>query len=219
VLLATIPPHKEELKGIIEYLTYQMKLLNVEVHLGKQAGARDVVDGGFDEVVLAVGGQPIVPNLPGAGDLMTALDVLRGKQTGSSVLIIGGGMVGCETAEYLVQQGKKVTIVEMLERVAADVGPTSRWVLVKRLRDSGVGLLTKTRLVGVEGGKPVVESDGVRRALDAETVILAVGMRPEQALYQQIRDMGIDVHLVGDCASCKTIYEAVHSGWEVGCLV
>lgn len=56
MLLATIPPHKEELKGIIEYLTYQMKLLNVEVHLGKQAGARDVVGGGFDEVVLAVGG-------------------------------------------------------------------------------------------------------------------------------------------------------------------
>lgn len=215
-LLAMIPPHKEEIQGIIDYLSHQMKLLKVDVRLGKEATAQAVLEGKFDEVVLATGGQPIVPGLPGATAMMTALDVLRGRQTGNSVVIIGGGMVGCETAEHLVSKGKKVTIVEMLERVASDVGMSSRWVLVKRLRDSGVGMLTKSKLVGIEDGKAIVESDGKRQAIAADSIILAVGMRPDTSLYEALKGRCKDLHMVGDCVTCKMINEAIHSGWEVG---
>lgn len=215
-LLAVIPPHKEEVQGVIDYLSNQMKLLKVDVHTGKLATADEVVKGGFDEVILAVGGQPIVPNLPGVKEMLIALDVLRGKETGQSVVIIGGGMVGCETAEYLVGQGKKVTVVEMLERVAGDVGPTSRWVLIKRLRDAGVSILTRTRFAGMEEGQAMVESDGKQQKLAADSVVLAVGMRPDTTLHDALKDKSEDLHLVGDCVTCKTMSEAIHSGWEAG---
>lgn len=214
--LATVPPHKEELKGIIAYLSHQMNALKVDVHLNKLATAGEVLKAGFDEVILAAGGQPVIPNLPGAASVVTALDVLRGKQTGNSVVIIGGGMVGCETAEHLASLGKKVTIIEMLERIAADVGVSSRWVLVKRLRDMGVTVMTKSKFAGVDQGWAIVETEGKRQSILADTLVLAVGMRPDTTLHEALKGKCDDLHMVGDCVTCKTVNEAMHSGYEIG---
>jgi pyruvate/2-oxoglutarate dehydrogenase complex dihydrolipoamide dehydrogenase (E3) component len=112
-----------------------------------------------------------------------------------------------------------VTIVEMLSRVAMDVGPTSRWVLVKRLRDAGIAMLTGTKFVGMEDGRAVVEGDGKRQTLEADTVVVAMGMTPEKRLYEQLKGKVAGLHAVGDCVDCKTIQEAIHSAWEVGCTL
>ena len=221
LLLAIVPPHKEELRGLIDYMQKRMKVLDVDIHLGKEATPEAVFEGCFDEVVLATGSQPIIPDLPGIkeGKWTTALDVLRGTEVGSRVLIIGGGMVGCETAEYLAQQGKKVTIVEMLDRMAMDVGPTSRWVLMKRLRDADIALLKKTKFTSMEDGMVMVEGDGQRQTLEADTIVLAVGMKADKRLYDDLKRDVDGLHQIGDCVECKTIREAIHSGWEIGCLV
>jgi len=219
LLVATVPPYKQELGCLLEFLTTQLQRLGVKVELGKLASAQDINGLGFDEIIVATGGQPIKPNMPGIDSLKvtTAIEVLQGRQTGQKVLVVGGGMVGCETAEFLTAKGKMVTIVEMRNsQIAADVGPTTRWVLVARIKESGIAVLTKTTLVGITERGALVEYQGRSDELQVDTIVLAMGMTPERQLLEGLERMGIHPHTVGDCASVGKIMQAVHAGWDVG---
>ena len=128
-------------------------------------------------------------------------------------------MVGCETAEFLRAQGKTVTLVEALSRIAVDVGPTTRWVLVKRMKDCGIEVLTNTALVEITKTGAMIKCEGKTNELQADTVVLAVGMTPHRQLAEELEQIGINANMVGDCATVGKILEAVHAGWEVGCNI
>ena len=132
LLYGTVPPYKEEWKTTLRYLTTQLGKLRVQVRMNTRCTAKEVEEGRPDVVIVATGAIPLIPNLPGihGNNVATALDVLAGrKQTGQTVVIVGGGSTGCETAEFLAQKGKQVTILEMLPRIGADYGPMNRWVV------------------------------------------------------------------------------------------
>jgi NADPH-dependent 2,4-dienoyl-CoA reductase/sulfur reductase-like enzyme len=221
LLVATVPPYKQELGCLLEFLTTQLQRLAVRVELGKLASAQDIIGHGFDEIIVATGGRPIKPNMPGidSQNVTASIEVLQGRQTGQKVLVVGGGMVGCETAEFLKAQGKMVTIVEALNKIAADVGPTTRWVLVARIKRSGIEVLAETTLVGITQKGALVEYQGRSDELQADTIVLAMGMTPERQLLEELEKMGVHPHTVGDCTSVGKIMQAVHAGWEVGCKV
>jgi len=138
---------------------------------------------------------------------------------GQKVVVIGGGMVGCETAEFLASKGKKVTIIEMLDRIGIDIGPTTRWVILRRLRDAGVAMETKLKAEEITDEGVIASRDGATIFLPADTVVLAVGMKPNKELAQALKEKVENLYVIGDCHEPRRIKEAIEEGFVTGLRV
>jgi 2,4-dienoyl-CoA reductase-like NADH-dependent reductase (Old Yellow Enzyme family)/thioredoxin reductase len=220
--LAIVPPHKEELRNIIDYYTYQMEILHVQVHLGEMFTKDKIKAVKPDAIVLAAGAEALTPDVPGikGGNVVTALDVLSERVSVSdNVVIIGGGMIGAETAEYLADQRKNVTIVEMLKSVATDIGPSSRWGFLSRLKKK-VNILTLTTVIEVKEGAVVVcDKDGNQREIYADSVVLAAGLRSLSDLTGLLEQSGIEYYIIGSCREPGQIVDAVAEAFDIGCKI
>ena len=142
--IAALPPFKGDIFPWIDYLVSQVEKTGVKVELNTDATAEIVTRKKPDAVIIATGGTPAMPDIPGIDrpNVVTAQDVLSGKaRVGQNVVIIGGGMVGCETGHYLAEQGKTVTIIEILKRMANDMFLMTRRRLMDGLRNKKVTLL------------------------------------------------------------------------------
>lgn len=216
---AARPPYKERIERLIWYLTTQVKKLGVVVELGKEVSPELVAEIKPDAVVVATGVAPFIPDIPGidSAGATRAEDVLLGKkEVGKRVAIIGGGMVGCETAEFLVDGGRKVTVIEMLPRLAMGMMPHLRRELLDRLATKGVALLTSAQCQKVSPGKlDIVTREGEALTIEVDTVILAAGARPNQELLQALNGKVPEVYAAGDCVEPRTIMEAMADGWRV----
>jgi 2-enoate reductase len=140
---AKTPSVKWEIGYLIDYLTNQLKDLKVKVVLNREADSSSVIDEGADAVILATGSRPCIPRIPGIdrAGVITAMELLSGeKKAGGKVVVIGGGSIGCEIAEMLASEGKRVTVLEMLPKIGLDIGPTERFIMVSSLREKGVAL-------------------------------------------------------------------------------
>ena len=149
LLVATMPPYKEELALLTKYMADQLTRAGVDVRLNVEATPELITEENPDALIIAVGGIPITPDIPGvdAPNVIAAQDVLAGRETGQNVVIIGGGMVGCETGHHLADKGKQVTIVEILKRMANDVSPMVRRRLLDGLRAKQVAMITNACLL------------------------------------------------------------------------
>ena len=216
--LAAVPPYKEVIDRLTSYLARQVEKHGVRVVLGQEATAEVVQEIQPDTVIIATGAKPIIPDIPGieGSHVVTALDVLAGRcEVGSDVIVVGGGMIGCETSEFLAQRGRKVTIVEMLNRIGCDIELVNRWVIVQRLRSAAVAMETNLRVEGITDKGIVGLRDGAHVHLEGNTVVLSVGMKAEGALARQLENK-VDVHLAGDCLEPRRIEDAIAEGLRVG---
>ncbi|MBM2831451.1 MAG: NemA3 [Dehalococcoidia bacterium] len=218
--LATIPPHKDNLQALAPYLSNQLTKAGARVQLGKEVTTGMIEQTKPDAVVLAAGITPSRPGIPGiqGKNVAGVGDVLTGKaQVGDRVAVIGGGMVALETAEFLVARGKKVVMVEELPAMAPKMIPTAREPLLRRLAKAGVEMLTSTKCTGVtEKGLAIQDKEGRQRTIEADTIVVAAGARPEQTLLQGLKDRVPEVHLAGDCQEPRDIWAAIHDGARVG---
>ncbi|MCP4749464.1 MAG: FAD-dependent oxidoreductase [Proteobacteria bacterium] len=222
VNLAHLPPHKEELKNVTEYYLAQMKALAVKIRLGETFTTAKLKELNPDAVVLATGATEFIPGIAGMdGDnVVPALDALKGAAAiGERVVVVGGGLIGVETAEFLQKQGKEVTIVEMLKSVAADVGPTTRWGLLARIHKT-MEILVLTKVVEVKKGSVVVvDQKNERREIPADTVVIAAGLNSRTDLVGALDQSGVEYHMVGSCREPGQIKEAIDDGFAVGCKI
>jgi 2,4-dienoyl-CoA reductase-like NADH-dependent reductase (Old Yellow Enzyme family)/thioredoxin reductase len=218
--IAALPPFKSDIVPWINYLVNQVKKAGVEVKLNTDATVDMIVKMKPDAVVIATGGVPTIPRVPGIDrpNVVTAQDVLSGKsRAGQNVVIIGGGMVGCETGHYLAQQGKKVTIVEVLSRMASDMLPMTRRRLVDGLRSNEVTLLTSATCEEIkEDSVQVTTADGEKRSIPADTVIVAVGYRANDELRKAVEGKVAELYCIGDSAQPRRIREATTEGYQTG---
>ncbi len=217
--LAVLPPHKEELQNYIDYYSHQMAINNVDLHLGGTV-TPDVLDKAQpDVIVLATGAVEQLPDIPGIEQdhVTTAFNVLYEETTvGDRVVIIGGGLIGVETAEFLMDQGKSVTVVEMLKRIAADVGPTSRWGLISRIRKKA-RLMTSTTVREVTAtGVLVANSEGETEEIPADTVVVASGLACRNELDAYIAQSGKENYRIGSCREPGLIATAIWEAFDVG---
>lgn len=217
----SVPDFKRDIRAYVDYLSNEVARQGVNIQLGREATADQVTAAGADVNVIATGAVSVVPDIPGAGTnrVFTALDLFWGKQSaGDEVLVIGGGSVGCETALYLVQQGKRVTIVELLAGLCRDENHANRDHMTKLLTDADVKIYTKTKVNSLtpEGG--VVDSPQGQDIIKADTVIIAVGMRPDSALYGELKGM-TNVVAVGDCVKPRRVLDAVWEGHRTAFLI
>ena len=215
LLAAEVPPYKDVITRLNEYYAVQIKKAGVLVKTGQEVTVDLVAEGKPDAVVVATGALPITLNIPGAKGKNVALatEVLLGKkQTGSWVIVVGGGMVGCETAEFLMKKGKKVTLVEMLDEIGADMPVIPKALVQDRIATEGIDIetgarveeITPTGIKATRGGKSV--------AFDGDSVVLAVGMKSVSGLAQQLKRVADDVRAIGDCVKPRKIVDAVAEG-------
>jgi len=217
---AAIPPHKDRIAPLYKYLETQLQKLGVKVQPGKEATATAVAEFNPDAVVVGTGVKPFVPDISGLdkAQAVQAGDVLEGKvEVGQKVAIIGGELVGCETAEFLADQGKQVTVMRRGAEMATSVGPSNRDFFLSRLLDKGVTLLREVRYDGISPeGVIITTKDGEKRTIEADTVVLAAGSVSDTALYKAIKDKVSEVYCVGDCVEPRTIRDAINEGFRTG---
>jgi len=223
LLYATAPPHKEELNNILEYLLRQMKSLKISVKLRAKVDPAMVQKARPDAVVVATGSKPAFPSFAGQAKVLTYREILKQKlPEGESFLIIGGGSVGCELAEYLAGKGKKVSVVEILEQIASDAQSDARKLLAQRLKDQKVTMYTRSRVQKIEGGKAtLINGHGNSIELRVDVIVTAVGTIPDPASLKGIEKLkpSPQIFLVGDCRQSGKIMQAIHDGNRVARLI
>jgi NADPH-dependent 2,4-dienoyl-CoA reductase/sulfur reductase-like enzyme len=218
--LASIPPRKQEIAAYLRYLAHELERLGVEIALGQELTPALVSDVRPDAVVVATGSRPLEPALPGAGSasIVTAHDVLAGRaQTGERVLVAGGGQLGCETAEFLHEQGKQVTLLEMRPELAPDEPSVPRRRLLDCLARTSVKPLTSARIVETNAGGIVVEREGRREVLaDVDSIVLALGAEPDNRLARELEGQVAELHVIGDAQQPASALAAIAAGAELG---
>lgn len=220
---ASAPDYKQNYKILINYLSTQMKKLGVTIKFKREVSAELIKKMKPDVVFVATGSTPILLKIPGVGkkNVITAIDLLLGKRrTGKSVVVIGGGIVGCETALHMAQKGKSVTVVEILDSVARDMYMINRTHLLRLLSDSKVKILTETKVLEITAGEVMIESkDGQKNKLEADTVVLAVGLRSNDALISKLSGKVGEVYTIGDCREPRKVINAIWEGFRLARLI
>jgi 2-enoate reductase len=216
----SVPPGKHDLELLRAYYAGLMKKLGVKMVLGKEVTPKQVEAAKADVVIVATGSSHHMPNVPGIDGpkVVSAIDLLLGrKKAGKQVVVVGGGSVGCETAIYLSQQGKKVTIVEMLDEMIPDVFEANKQQLFKMLLENGVSVSTNTKLVRVTG-KGAVVTNQIRRyeaTLTADTIVIATGLKPQSALLSALEGKVKELYSVGDCTKAGRVMDAMWGAFNL----
>ncbi|MFC2000360.1 FAD-dependent oxidoreductase [Chloroflexota bacterium] len=220
---ASVPDFKQDTRRLVDYLSNQVKKLGVLTELTKEATAELVQQSSPDAVILATGANPLIPDIPGTerDNVVTAVDVLMGnREIGESVVVAGGGLVGCETAVYLAKGGKKVAIIEMMGRlVPQGMNLNSRMGLLNLVEQNGVEVLTGSKLLEITKGGVLVEADGLEREMKADSVVLALGLKPESGLRIDLEGKVPELFVVGDCVEPRKILNAIWEGFHAACSV
>ena len=196
-------------RGQLKGLTGLQVITNTEVTLDIMHGERP------DVIFLAAGSSPIrqapIPGIEGTPLIMPD-DIYRGLlPKGKTVLVVGGGAVGCEAAWHLAREGREVNIVEMLPRLAGDLFMANRGMLLEELDRCGVRIFTGAKVIGLAPGRVRVANEQEEAVLKAEAIVLAIGRRADNALAGAARETADEVYLIGDCLSPRKIKDAI---WE-----
>ncbi|KAI7259083.1 hypothetical protein KC345_g10401, partial [Hortaea werneckii] len=198
----------------------ELKALKVDLQLNSEVTKETIVSSAADAVIFATGSAPKQFPIGTSANVYTAEEVLLGKKdAGASTIIIGGGLVGCETALWLADQGKKVTLVEMQEDILTIGGPLCH-ANEDMLRDlvayKDIDLLTNTVVSGADDHGFVLKNQaGEERVLEADSAILAVGYSPQKKLFEEISNELPETYLLGDAKQVSNIMYAVWDAYEV----
>ncbi len=229
VNLASVPSHMQEMSQLIKYLSRQVEKAGVKVELGKEVAPELVDEMKPDVVIVATGACPLTPDdILGIDKerVVTAWDVLAGKAATAArnVVILGGGLVGCETADFLAESGDNpvvgrtaVTIVEMLEDVASDMAHEAKHLLMHRLHAKGVKILTSAKVKEILDDGVIFTRDGQEESIHSvDNIVLALGAKPVDQLSEKIKDKVTEVYVIGDAKEPRKVLEATAEGAEVG---
>lgn len=200
------PPEKDSFLLYKEYLMGQLEKLEVTFVRADIKDVRDLEKYQADEIIVATGARQSMPPIKGAelGHVLLAEDVLNGLEVGESVAIIGGGLVGTETAKLLSEAGKKVTIIEMANAIGNGVGPTFAGHLFEFLEKRNVQQITSANVVEIQKDKIILED----REVVANHVIIAAGYTPNNQLIEALRANYPNVQMIGDANAPRRIIDA-----------
>lgn len=219
-LNGSYPPGKTDLAKMIRHYHFMGKTFGVTYHMNTEVTAELVLEQKPDTVILATGGTPLHPKIPGIDNpfFIQANDVLTGKKTaGKKVLIVGGGMVGAETADYLGAYGSQVTIIEMRNEVAADVNFVIRLSLMRRLKEYGVVFLTDAVVKLLIDDGVVYKCNGEEIGLSGfDSIVLALGTKSYNPLEHEITGLVSDIRVIGDAVNARKVLDATREAAELG---
>lgn len=217
-LLAAIPPKKEVLKEFVTYLINQLKKLPITIHLNKNFDPNVFKKEKPDVLILATGAKPFFPPIDGIKEVhsLSVEEVLsHPEKVGQKVLIVGGGGIGSEVADFLSEIGKEVTLVEMREGIALDLVSHLQYFLNQRLREKGVHILISTKAIRFEkDGLWVEDPQGKRKLEGFDSIVIALGSIPNNELFEELKGEVSEVYIVGDANKPREVMEALLEGEE-----
>ncbi len=216
--LAAVPPFKSMINEFVQTQVLELEKAGVEVVLNTRATLQTIRESGAEAVFVAAGGNPSKPRIEGIEKAVTAEDVLKGcaEVTGNNIVIVGGGVTGLETAEYLAE-GRKVTVVEMLSKVGGNLYPSVTMHLVGEITKTGGAVCTGKAVTAIRDDGVCVKdtSTNEETLIPADQVILAMGVRSNREVVDELRsEYGENVILIGDCSKPGQIYDALHSAYD-----
>lgn len=218
VLAASHPVFKQDMEQLIHYYEEEMGRLHIPVKYCMEATEEEVDAFRPDAIIWAAGGKAICPDaIPGihGENVVMALDALTNQALlGQNIVVIGGGLVGCETAVDLVSKGKKVTVVEMAEKLLPEPLFMQNLMMMKGLiQASGITSMVKTKLLSIHPDGVCVSTEEGEKTVPCDTVVLAMGFRPDDSLYDRLAAK-YPVTKVGDSVKARKIFDAVHEGYD-----
>jgi 2,4-dienoyl-CoA reductase-like NADH-dependent reductase (Old Yellow Enzyme family)/thioredoxin reductase len=218
--LAAKAPHKEEFLDVIRHLSLMVTRTGAELHMNTQVTPQMVLSAHPDVVIVATGGIPLTIPFPGIEEahFLLAADLLEGVEQVDTptAFVIGGGLVGLECADYLSALGIQVTLTEMLPEIGADMNALAKGMLLGRLKRQGVTIHTRTKITELTKNEAIAQQDEKIIRFPIETVIMAVGVRPNRDLAGAIEPSGMEIHVIGDAFQPRKALEAIWEGFEVG---
>jgi 2,4-dienoyl-CoA reductase-like NADH-dependent reductase (Old Yellow Enzyme family)/thioredoxin reductase len=219
--LASMAPYKAEMDEVLRYLKHSIGKTSTKIILKNAPTAEEILSQKPDAVIVATGSHPALPAIPGI-DLSFVYNVRtvyeRILELGENVFVLGGGDTGCETADLLSSQVKKITIVEVLDEPLKKMKDIPRQELLKRLEEKGVNILASCKAISIEKGLVTIENkDGGKQQIIADSVIVATGNCPVNELFKSLKDLVGEIYLVGDAQQSGNLGAALRSATEI-CL-
>ena len=220
--IACVPPRKEEMRRAAQDLIHAVCNAGVHLCMGQTRTAEQLKDAGFDAVINAVGAHSAAPRIPGIDsvNVADAWKVLAGEQqVYGTVAVIGGGMVGCETAEYLAARGCKVSVIEMMDKIAAGESTTILPTLLENYKTYGVEQYPSHKVKEFRMDAVVCENkDGAEVTIPCDYIVLAMGARSNAFDAAALEAAGIPVYSIGDAAGkAADISNAIRTGYDTAC--
>lgn len=213
------PDFKDDDIALAKWYTEELKELNVEIRYNTEVTKTMVKDVNADVVIVATGSTPRILNIDNSNKVYTAEEVLLGKKdAGDSTVIIGGGLVGCETALWLADQGKKVTIVELQSDILKVGGPlchANEDMLKDLVKFKKIDVRLNTVVAGATDNGFILKSGDKEDIVAADSAIVAIGYNSQRSLYDEIKFQVPEVHLLGDATQVQNIMYAIWNAYEV----
>jgi 2,4-dienoyl-CoA reductase-like NADH-dependent reductase (Old Yellow Enzyme family)/thioredoxin reductase len=220
--LAKEPPGKEKISWLLEYLVKQIDQKDIEVRLGEAVTAERLIKEGPNAIIIATGATPLLPKIPGVDQpfVCTSWDILERKKElkRKTVLVAGGGTVGCETALYLALGKNKIVVVEMLSGLALDMEPINRMELLSQIDESKIQVLLGRKIDRIEqdGVYLLNQENKEEERFEADAVVLSLGAIPVNELANEIEGRVERLFVIGDCAKPRKIIDAINEGFRAG---
>jgi 2-enoate reductase len=221
-IAAAAPDFKFDDKRLIQWYRNEMKDLKIDVNLNTTVNDQLISEKQPDAVIIATGSKEKKLNVPGIDNeyVATAIELLTGiKKAGQNVLMIGGGLVGCEAALYLAEQGKNVTIVEAMDDIMSAGYPVphmNKIMLIDLLEKNHVRIITGNSLLEItDDGAVIISKDFRKQSIAADTVAIAIGFDSNRELYDKMRGKIVDLYRIGDAEIASNVMNAIWSAYEV----
>lgn len=220
--IACVPPRKEEMRRAAQDLIHAVCNAGVHLCMGQTRTAEQLKDAGFEAVINAVGAHSAAPRIPGIDsvNVADAWKVLAGEQqVYGTVAVLGGGMVGCETAEYLAARGCKVSVIEMMDKIAAGESTTILPTLLENYKTYGVEQYPSHKVKEFRMDAVVCENkDGAEVTIPCDYIVLAMGARSNEFDAAALEAASIPVYSIGDAAGkAADISNAIRTGYDTAC--
>lgn len=214
---AAAPSFKQDHKKVLEWLIHQVQKSGTEILMNTKATPELVKNLAPDVVIVATGSEYASIPVPGIETAISPKQaILRSVEIGNQVVVIGGGLVGAETALDLGNEGKQVTLIEMLPGIVMQDEPLSQISLTKHLKSAGVDCLTSCKVIKIKDGTVIYETrDGEQKSVKADTVVAAAGLKPDEKAAEPFEDCAEKVYKIGDARQAKKIFECFHQAWQV----
>ena len=220
-----VPVAKQDLTKVIQYMSKRLEKIGVEIRLNDTITKESLKQEFTDyEVIASTGATPIVIQaFTGFKQWMTADDILAGKAfPGRKIVIIGGGSVGCETADYLAPlihdlfpRNREITILEMEKGVMLNESGPGRSLLVQRMLKKGVEIICNAKVEKVDTENIYYIKDGKEFCIsDVDTLVFAVGYRNDFAIEEMLKDCNMNYHIIGDAKKTGNIKDAITQGYQ-----
>lgn len=218
--IAALPPGKAEFLTFVQWQIKKLKDFNVTIKLNTEATLEMIKELGAEEVIIATGGKPFIPPIPGvkSDNVHQANDVLlQNCKLGKNVVVAGGGSVGVETAEYLAVYGHNVTVVEMLDDILNGCERETELLLRNAIKEYNISVYTSSKVINIKNDSVTLDRKGKEIVLEEiDSVVIAAGSRSFNTLQSPLVEAGIPVRVVGDALEVKNGLKGIYDGYMAG---